>query len=387
MMKHTFCPVFLLAFLLTGCANWQTVYRNEDSAGKTIAIDATQRVVVSTVSQTGDGKTVTRFCPEPSPDAIAAFAASMGLGASAPARGATVDANLQYAAASQVAAIGLRTPTTQVIRDLITAACIAHMNDAFKDPGFREAFERNQDFVLAAHAIAVIGGEPVARQFLLNANAGAGANSTDARAAYVDFKNAQAARIKAESDLAEAKGAKEAASKESDTANTALTAAKAKVPKDDAAIAAAQKAVDEKSAALAAATKAEEDATKKVADAKVAEKNAQSTLNVIGAGQLSTGGTGAEASAASLGRASATVNLSNTAIKTIGNIVTTTLISGFSLERCINHLVAISKLDVKDDVRTRLTNSVSQLCSSNADAAKAEAEVRKQQAVRALQVQ
>jgi len=387
MMNSTFRPALLLAFLASGCANWQTAYRNEDSAGRTIAIDATQRVVVSTVSQGTDGKTITRFCPEPSPDAIAAFAASLGLAASVPARGATVDANLQYAAASQVAAVGLRTPTTQVIRDLITAACIAHMNDAFKDAGFTEAFERNQDFVLAAHAIAVIGGEPVARQFLLNANAGAGANSTDARAANVDFKNAQAARIKAESDLAEAKGAKEAASKESDTANTALTTAKAKVPKDDAAIAAAQKTADEKTAALATATKAEEDATKKVADAKVAEKNAQSTLNVIGAGQLSTGGSGAEASAASLGRAAATVNLSDKAITTIGAIVNTTLIRGFSLQRCINHLVAISKLTISDDIRAHLTDSVSKLCSTNVEAAKVEAEVRKKEAVRALQVQ
>jgi len=86
------------------------------------------------------------------------------------------------------------------------------------------------------------------------------------------------------------------------------------VPKDDAAIAAAQKTADEKTAALATATKAEEDATKKVADAKVAEKNAQSTLNVIGAGQLSTGGSGAEASlAAATAWANAPRNASETA--------------------------------------------------------------------------
>src|SRR5436305_1988308 len=120
-----------LTGVLGGCANLATVWRNEEAAGRTTSVDATQRVIVSTQGRDGEGL-YTRYCPEPSPDAIAAFAASLGLAASVPTRGATLDANVQSALASQVGSIGLRTPTTQTIRDLITAACIAHMNGAFK---------------------------------------------------------------------------------------------------------------------------------------------------------------------------------------------------------------------------------------------------------------
>nr|ART90087.1 hypothetical protein [uncultured bacterium] len=124
---------------------------------------------------TTTGKTVTRkpvvvnrletfYCPEPSPDAIASFASALGLGLGKSTGAGSIDGKLSSALATSVAALGLRTPTTQVIRDLITAACIADMNGSFKSQEFRDAFARNQQFVLAAHAIAVIGGEAVAAQ-------------------------------------------------------------------------------------------------------------------------------------------------------------------------------------------------------------------------------
>ncbi|MBI3716552.1 MAG: hypothetical protein HY255_11215 [Betaproteobacteria bacterium] len=375
-------PCILLAAFLVGCANLNTVWRNEEAAGKTVSLDATQRVVVSTNVKEADGKggtkEHTRYCPEPTPDAIVAFASSLGLSASGPAKDATASADFHNALASQVASVGLRTPTTQIIRDLITANCIAHMNGALSDKQFAEAFERNQDFVLAAHAIAVIGGEPVARQFLLNSTAGAGALS-DARAAYLDYQKAHAARIKAQAEYDNKRQAKATAASAATAAGEKHDAA-VKAKAGDKAIKAAKAAQDEAEAALAKATSEEAAAKKALDDAEPLEKQAQATAAAAAAGQVSAGGSGKEASPASLARSSATVNLSDKAVAAITHIVTSTLLSGYSLERCLSRLVEVSKLDIGRDSKDVLIASVSKLCTTTSEAALVHAEARKQEA-------
>ncbi len=74
----------ILSMGLSGCANFQTVSRQTTlpggSGGLAIHLDAQQRLVV--VNALG------RYCTEPSPDALAAYASSLGLGVSAPTQGA-----------------------------------------------------------------------------------------------------------------------------------------------------------------------------------------------------------------------------------------------------------------------------------------------------------
>lgn len=365
------------AWALTGCANLQTVWRNEDSAGRTVSVDATQRVIVSS-TVTGEGKSFTKYCAEPSPDAIASFAASLGLAASLPARGATADLNLRNALASQVGSIGLRTPTTQVIRDLITAACFANMNGAFEDPKFAAAFERNQDFVLAAHAIAVIGGESMARQIVLSSNAASG--SPNAHEAYQDYAKAQAARVQAEADAADAATKDEKAKTDLAAAEKALQDAQAATPKVDADI---KKAQDKRDAAKKAsddATAAKTAADKAVTDAKQREKMAQRASDAASVGQVEAGGTGSDVMP--IARFSPARHLDKDSVAGIVNIVNMTLTTGFSLERCLGQLMDVSKMrDLPSDERGTLVSNIMQLCSAASKAAKEEQEVRAAKAI------
>ncbi len=73
----------LAAFSVAACANINTISRTtlleagpSASRGKAIHLDIQQRVVI--VDE------FSNFCAEPSPDALAAFAAAAGLGASNP---------------------------------------------------------------------------------------------------------------------------------------------------------------------------------------------------------------------------------------------------------------------------------------------------------------
>lgn len=241
--------------LLAGCANQTSIWRNESAAGNVMAMDAQQRVILSsnrgvpavlgykTTTQEEPGKpkiTVSEpvldkgskvyYCPEPSPDAIASFASALGLGLSKTTTNTSTDAKLNSALATSVASVGLRTPTTQVIRDLITAACIADLNGSFENQEFRDAFARNQQFVLAAHAIAVIGGEPTAGQ--AGVAGGAGTSGPDPVAAYDDLKAAQAKRQSAEADKKAAEDAEQSASAADKPGKQAETAAADKKLKD-----------------------------------------------------------------------------------------------------------------------------------------------------------
>jgi len=348
---------------LSGCANLETVWRNEDSAGRTVSVDATQRVIVSSTTVTKDGKSFPRYCAEPSPDAIASFAASMGLGASLPARGATADVNFQNALASQVGSIGLRTPTTQVIRDLITAACFAHMNGAFEDPKFAAAFERNQDFVLAAHAIAVIGGESMARQIVLSSNAATG--SPDAHDAYQDYAKAQAARIQAEEDAADAAAKEEKANADLAAAEKALQDANGATPKVPADVQKAQEKRDAAKKASEDASSAKTAADKAVIDAKQREKLAQRASDAASIGQAAAGGSGSDVTPIS--RFSPAQHLDKHSVDGIVKIVNTTLTTGFSLERCLGQLTQVTMMSgLPEDQRQALISNIMSLCTTKA---------------------
>jgi hypothetical protein len=135
--------VVVVASLLGGCSGTQEIFRPFNIDKTSVSADAKQRVIIS-ATRGYEGKTRRIVCAEPSPNATAAIAASLGTDLSAripAAPGGTAiapEANLafQYALAEQVAYIGVRNSTIQLLRDGLYRACEAYMNGAIGDFGY-----------------------------------------------------------------------------------------------------------------------------------------------------------------------------------------------------------------------------------------------------------
>ncbi len=165
--------VFLLgAFsLLAGCANLNTIGRtttlgSHDGKGKAIHLDIQQRLLV--VNALGN------YCAEPSPDALAAFAAAAGIGASAPAQGAV---SASGSVSSSAASIGLRTQSITLMRDALYRMCEAYGNGKLSRPQVMALLSRSQDLTAVILATEQLTGAVVAQQAALS-----GASSSDATA-------------------------------------------------------------------------------------------------------------------------------------------------------------------------------------------------------------
>ncbi|MCB1885733.1 MAG: hypothetical protein KDG89_17385, partial [Geminicoccaceae bacterium] len=133
--------VSCLTLALPACNDQHEVFRPFDVDAVSVSTDAKQRVILSAVRGT-EGKRRRVVCAEPSPDAVSALAASTGgsLGVALPA-GATpeqIQANLALtrAVAEQVAYVGVRNATIQLLRDGLYRACEAYMNGAVGDFGY-----------------------------------------------------------------------------------------------------------------------------------------------------------------------------------------------------------------------------------------------------------
>ena len=113
-----------------GCANLNTIGRttsldSTNGKGKAIHLDIQQRLLVVNAMD--------KYCAEPSPDALAAFAAAVGLGASAPTQGAV---SASGSASSSAASIGLRTQSITLMRDALYRMCEAYGNEMLSKPSF-----------------------------------------------------------------------------------------------------------------------------------------------------------------------------------------------------------------------------------------------------------
>lgn len=157
--------------LLGGCANINTIDRatsldSADDKGKAIHLDIQQRLLI--VNDIG------KYCSEPSPDALAAFAAAAGIGASSPAQGAasaTVNGN------SSAASIGLRTQSITLMRDALYRMCEAYSNGKLSGPQVMTMLSRSQDLTAVILATEQLTGAVVAQQAALS-----GSSSADASA-------------------------------------------------------------------------------------------------------------------------------------------------------------------------------------------------------------
>lgn len=373
----------LTTLVLGGCANQTSIWRSEDGRDRVLAMDAQQRVVISSseskvterVTRTADGGTTTskvskitpRYCPEPSPDAIASFASSLVAGLSiGPKSG-----SLEHAISSSVSAIGLRTPTTQVIRDLITAACIADMNGAFESEHYRDAFARNQQFVLAAHAVAVLGGEPVVVPGTASGKASQGGAAEAVTEMYAGYQQAVAGRQKADAAASSAKAAADAASAEKKAASDALEAKKKEAGAKPEDIKALETALDTKVKAETA-KKAEADKAKaSLADAKEVEAAASNAMTVV-----TTNTPVATESSASPSTVAFRIQNgpSDKAVEAIQAITEGLLSSGFTLDRCLAQLAWVATSNdeqlMDPNIRKQLMEQIGGLCRTTIEAKK-----------------
>lgn len=175
-----------LTTLLSACADLQTIGRrttlpavpvetdrgtllNLDSTtslqrGLAIHVDAQQRLVMFGP----DGK----YCAEPSPDALAAYASSLGLGVSAPSAGA---ASVAQALQSGVGSIGLRTQSITLMRDALFRVCEAYMNKSLSPHSATMLLARSQDLTAVVVAVEQLTGAVAASQVAIGGTSGSSA--------------------------------------------------------------------------------------------------------------------------------------------------------------------------------------------------------------------
>ena len=168
---------------LFGCANLNTVGRRTDlgltsgvvkvepntirSSGQAIHLDIQQRLAI--VNGIG------RFCAEPSPDALAAYAAAIGLSASVPAKGT---GTLAQSGSSSAASVGLRTQSITLMRDGLYRMCEAYANGQLSPAQVMTFLSRSQDLTAVVLAVEQLTGPVAARQAQLGGSARADATAT-----------------------------------------------------------------------------------------------------------------------------------------------------------------------------------------------------------------
>jgi hypothetical protein len=167
---HVTAPISLAFLLLSGCANLNTVdratYLDKDKA-KAVHLDVQQRLLI--VNNLG------RYCAEPSPDAMAAYAASLGVGTGAPTSGST---SVAGSGQSTAASIGLRTQSITLMRDALYRMCEAYANGAIGEAQVVTLLNRSQDLTAVILAVEQLTGAVAANQAALAGSSGASAFAT-----------------------------------------------------------------------------------------------------------------------------------------------------------------------------------------------------------------
>lgn len=160
--------IVFLATVSCGCANFNSIFHTfEASDGKSVSIDAKQRVVLA------DSKRGI-VCAEPSPDALSALSASLNASVITPER---LTAQLAASNAESATSIGLRTQTIQLLRDAMYRVCEGYMSGALTGPDFLKVHRRYQNLMLGLLAVEQLTGTVTPHPVVLHS----GSNAGDAR--------------------------------------------------------------------------------------------------------------------------------------------------------------------------------------------------------------
>ncbi|MCH7945363.1 MAG: hypothetical protein IIC73_05030 [Armatimonadetes bacterium] len=143
-------PVLMVfcGLAVAGCAS--TIFETFDIQGKSLSLDAKQRIVVST--QKGDTNNPTRniVCAEPSPDALVAISQAAGAQANIIGKGGGA---LSFSLTESAASMGIRTATIQLLRDVLYRACEAYLNGAVNEFGYGLILTSIDDVMITLLAI------------------------------------------------------------------------------------------------------------------------------------------------------------------------------------------------------------------------------------------
>lgn len=155
----------VIGFILCGCAELTTynkVRLNDDNDKSQLSfIDAKQRVIYSAPKFLKNSTTPTdedrkrMFCAEPSPDALSAYAASLGVSLSLPTKG---ELGVNHAFAESAANIGIRTAGIQALRDITFRNCESYMNGGITGFGLETMQRRFQSTLVSVLAIEQLTG-------------------------------------------------------------------------------------------------------------------------------------------------------------------------------------------------------------------------------------
>jgi chemotaxis protein histidine kinase CheA len=261
---------------LNGCANLMTINRATDlpGGGRALHLDAPQRVAYASNLGT--------LCAEPSPDALQAYASSLGVSISSPTEGSAAIANSLAASAGS---FGLRTQSITLMRDHLYRICEAYYNGKINHGDVISLMQRSQDLTLGILAIEQLTGAVVARQVVLTPGAESGSgsgrrNDADAvAAAQKDEEGKKAALATATAAQTKQKEAVAPAAADVATRKSAAAPAQATIDALKPLIASGQRAANKANNAVGAATgkqikqKAALDATTKALEAAKAKQD------------------------------------------------------------------------------------------------------------------
>jgi hypothetical protein len=211
---------------LTACADFNSIGRRTelpfegDTKGVAIHLDAKQRVVFA--------KAFGAICAEPSPDALSAFANSLGAGVSVPQQGA---GSLALALQESAGSIGLRTQSIQLLRDSLYRTCEAYYSRAINSAQLMELHMRFQDVMVGILAIEQLTGATVAKQVGLSGLTNATASS---QLTQIDgfLENAIENQTAKEKKLQQAETERDALQSNVEAKQQELVSARAESPQD-----------------------------------------------------------------------------------------------------------------------------------------------------------
>jgi hypothetical protein len=219
--------ILIAIFGFAACADFNSIGRRtklpaepQENEGIAIHLDAKQRIVFA--------KAFGAICAEPSPDALSAFASSLGGGVSVPQKGA---GSLALALQESAASIGLRTQSIQLLRDSLYRTCEAYYSKALNSAQLMELHMRFQDVMVGILAIEQLTGATVAKQAALSGLSKATASS---QLAQIDglLENAKANETAKEQALQEAEAERDALQTSVNEKQQELNSALEETPQD-----------------------------------------------------------------------------------------------------------------------------------------------------------
>ena len=227
------------AMILAGCgANHNSIYRTTElESGKSIVVDAKQRLITSVEATGGPGLNRPKqiICAEPSPDVAQALSESISgaLKVDVAGKGSGA-ASFSRSVSESVAQLGERLATVQLLRDGLYRACEAYANGAITGTVYSSIVSRYDDTMvtlLLGELAAGAYGRSGAAIGTAAAAAGQAGPGIDAEQAQEDVKQARVKRDTANEKLRKEKD-KLAALESADSSDESEIKAQKKVVSD-----------------------------------------------------------------------------------------------------------------------------------------------------------